>query len=111
MFKWGNDKYSHLGYKLFTFIFCKRFDCYLFYYKEGSYIPRHKDPSFGMRHYRLNFVLKDADVGGQFVCQKMIWSYKNRIFLFRADNSYHKIEKIEKGNRILLSFGIRIKGA
>ena len=70
MFRWGDDKFSHLGYKIFTIFFNKRFDCYFFHYKEGSYIPRHKDPSFGKRHYRLNIVLKKPKEGGQWLCKK-----------------------------------------
>ena len=59
IFKWGKDRFSHLGYDLFTIYFCKKFDCYLFKYKENSYITRHKDTSFGYDHHiRFNFVLK-----------------------------------------------------
>lgn len=108
MFHWGNDKFSHLGYKIFTLAFCKRFDLYLFHYKEGSYIPKHKDPSFGMKHYRINVVLKKPDKGGQFICKNKLSLFNGRIICFRADTEYHKITKIEKGNRWLLSLGIRL---
>lgn len=108
MLRWGDDKFSHLGYKIFTIFFNKRFDCYLFHYKEGSYIPRHKDPSFGKRHYRLNIVLKKPKEGGQWLCKKTIFNFKERVIVFRADDSYHQITKITKGDRWLLSFGIRV---
>ncbi|WNA16101.1 2OG-Fe(II) oxyGenease [Xanthomonas phage XaC1] len=109
MFRWGNDKYSHLGYRIFTLAYCKRFDLYLFKYNEGSFIPKHKDPSFGMRHYRLNLVLKKPDKGGEFICNNKIFSiFNDRIMLFRADTEYHKITKVEKGTRWLLSLGIRL---
>lgn len=109
MFRWGDDKFSHLGYRIFTFFFSKRFDAYLFHYCEGSYIPKHKDPSFGMKHYRLNIVLKKPEKGGEFICKNKIFSICNdRIIFFRADTEYHKINKIEKGERFLLSFGIRL---
>ena len=106
-FRWGNDKFN-TGYKVFTLFFSKRFDCYLFYYPKGSLIPRHKDPSFGYRHYRLNIVLKKPDEGGQFLCKKMIWSFNNKVYLFRADDSYHSCTQITKGTRILLGFGVRV---
>ncbi len=109
MFRWGDDKFSHLGYRLFTFFYSERFDCYLFHYREGSYIPRHKDPSYGKRHYRFNIVLKKPKEGGDFICKKTILSlFNGRIMLFRADNSYHQITPITKGTRWLLSFGVRL---
>jgi hypothetical protein len=49
--------------------------------------------------------LKKAEVGGEFRCAKMIFSKWNRLFLFRADSSYHRVTKIEKGSRWVLSFG------
>ena len=108
-FKWGKDRFSHLGYDLFTIYFSKKFDCYLFKYKENSYIPRHKDPSFGYDHHiRFNFVLKKPEKGGTFYCNKMIYSgFNNRLFIFDASKSYHKIDKITKGTRYLLGIGIR----
>lgn len=81
------------------------FDCYLFYYPKGSYIPKHKDPGKFGKQYRLNFEIVKAKKGGQFQCKKIIWSLWNRIFLFRADAEYHKVSKIEEGCRIVLSFG------
>ena len=56
--------------------------------------------------YRLNIEIIPAKKGGQFVCNKMIWSWHNRVFLFRSDNSYHRVTKIEQGHRLVLSFGI-----
>jgi hypothetical protein len=108
MWKWGKDRY-HTGYDIFTIFFSKCFDCYFFKYHEGSYIPRHKDPSSGRRVYRLNVVLKKPDEGGEFVCNKMIWSWKDRVFLFRADTSYHYVTPIEKGSRWLFSLGFKPK--
>jgi len=81
----------------------------LFHYKQGSYIPKHKDPSNGDRLYRFNIELWKADKGGQFVCQKMIWQWRNRMYLFRADNSYHYVTPIEQGSRWVLSFGKKLK--
>ena len=89
--------------------FTKVFDCYVFHYKEGSYIPRHKDPSGGRKIYRLNIEIVKPKAGGQFVCNKMIWSWASRIYLFRADTSFHYVTPIEQGSRWLLSFGFKPK--
>jgi hypothetical protein len=107
LWRWGEDTY-HTGYRLFTLAFTKFFDCYIFHYRQGSYIPRHKDPSCGRRIYRLNIELVRASRGGEFVCSKMIFSWW-RIRLFRADTSYHYVTPIEEGKRILLSFGFKLK--
>ena len=108
LWKWGDDTY-HTGYRIFTLAFSKMFDCYIFHYKEGSYIPKHKDPSCGRKIYRLNFELVKAKEGGQFVCNNMIFSLFGRIHFFRADTSYHYVTPITKGKRILLSFGFKFK--
>ena len=108
MWKWGDDAY-HTGYRIFTLFFSKVFDCYVFHYKEGSYIPRHKDPGSGRRVYRLNIELVKAKKGGTFVCKKLIWSKWGRVYLFRADDSYHYVTPIEQGSRWLLSFGFKLK--
>jgi hypothetical protein len=49
-----------------------------------------------------------ADRGGEFVCAKTIFKWW-RIVLFRADTSYHYVTPIEKGRRILLSFGFKLR--
>lgn len=110
LFRWGEDTYG-TGYRIFTLAFSRTlgFDCYLFHYKEKSYIPKHKDPANGGRLYRLNIEIWKADKGGKFVCKKMIWQWKNRIYFFRADDSYHYVTPIEKGSRWVLSFGKYIK--
>lgn len=107
LWRWGNDTYD-TGYRIFTLFFSKLLgmDIYLFHYKQGSYIPKHKDPSKGKRMYRLNFEIIKSDKGGQFICNKMIWHWRDRIYFFRADDSYHKVTPIEQGSRWVLSFGI-----
>ena len=108
LWRWGEDTYR-TGYKIFTIFFSKCFDTYIFHYREGTYIPKHKDPSSGRKIYRLNIELVKAVSGGQFICNKMIWQWKDRIYLFRADTSYHYVTPIEKGSRWLLSFGFKPK--
>lgn len=85
------------------------FDCYLFYYPTGSYIPKHKDPSKYGAQYRFNIELVSAKKGGKFICRNNIFQLFDKIFLFRADTEYHKVTKIEEGCRIVLSFGRFIK--
>lgn len=106
LWRWGKDV-NDTGYRIFTIAFSKRLgiDIYLFHYKTGSYIPKHKDPKNNGPMYRFNIELIKAKKGGQFVCKKMLWSWANRVFFFRADDSYHYVTKIEEGERWVLSFG------
>ncbi len=94
------------GYKKIKLLESERlnFDCYLLYYPEGSEIPQHFDKVESGRHYRMNIVLKKADVGGDFVCQDVIFS-KYRTNIFRPDIAEHSVTKIEKGYRLVLSIG------
>ena len=80
------------------------FDCYLLRFKEGSGIPVHSDPVDGKRHFRLNIVLRQADEGGQFVCDEPIYESK-RIKLFRPDRSRHAVTTVKRGVRYVLSVG------
>jgi len=109
-FRWGYDTYD-TGYRIFTIAFSKLFgfDCYLFHYKTGSYIPKHKDPANGGAMYRFNVEIWKAKKGGKFHCKKMIWSWRERFYLFRADDSYHHVTPIEEGSRWVLSFGKTIR--
>jgi hypothetical protein len=109
LWKWGNDKFD-TGYKIFTIAYSMKyhFDCYLFYYPTGSFIPKHKDPDKYGKQYRFNIELVSADDGGKFICKNNIISWFNKIYLFRADRDYHWVTKIEKGQRIVLSFGFFI---
>jgi len=105
LWRWGNDKFD-TGYRIFTIFYSKKFrwDTYLFHYKEGSHIPKHKDPSKHGRHFRFNIELKKAEQGGKFICQNVIFKWW-RFCLFRADSNYHRVTTIEKGSRWVLSFG------
>ena len=104
--RWGYDKFD-TGYRIFTFFYSRKLgiDCYLFHYKKGSFIPKHKDPSKYGDMYRFNIELLKPSKGGQFHCRKSIWSFKNRIFLFNASQNYHYVTPIEEGSRWVLSFG------
>lgn len=80
------------------------FDCYLFDYPEGSFIPRHKDPKKHGAQWRLNITLKKPREGGKFICEGPFYRWW-RFTLFRADAYYHQVEKITDGRRWVLSFG------
>jgi hypothetical protein len=81
----------------------------LFRYDTNSYIPKHKDPANGRRIYRLNLEIVKAKSGGEFVCNKLLWSWANRVYVFRADNSYHYVTRVEQGSRWVISLGIKLK--
>jgi hypothetical protein len=85
------------------------FDCYLFHYPLGAYIPKHKDPAKFGKQYRLNIELIPADKGGVFKCRNVIFSLFNRIYLFRADAEYHSVTPVAEGSRWVLSFGFFVK--
>lgn len=95
------------GYYKYPIISLPFFDCYLLKYKEGSYIPSHRDSITNKRHFRLNIVIQEAIKGGQFVCEKSILSLR-RISLFRPDRYYHQVTKIIRGTRYVLSFGFAL---
>ena len=81
-----------------------KFDTYLLKFPQGSEIAPHTDKVESGKHYRLNIVLKKADLGGEFICSNPIFETK-RIKLFRPDVSKHQVSKVIKGNRYLLSIG------
>jgi hypothetical protein len=86
-----------------------KFDTYLLKFPQGSEIAPHTDKVESGKHYRLNIVLKKADLGGEFICTNPIFETK-RVKLFRPDVSEHQVSKVIKGNRYLLSIGW-IKGS
>lgn len=78
---------------------------HLIHYPTGSSIPPHKDPAnFDQRHYRLNIEVKRAKKGGVFVCPMNIFRWW-RIVLFRPDQQFHGVTKVQEGTRYVLSFG------
>ena len=79
-------------------------DAYIIRYPTGSEIPLHIDPVDTGKHFRLNIVLKQATVGGDFYCEKTLINTA-RIKLFRPDTYRHSVSKIIKGSRYILSIG------
>ncbi len=80
------------------------FDCYLLRYSPGALIAEHKDPVTDRKHCRLNIIVREATVGGDFRCQNPIYS-SARIKIFRPDISPHSVTRVEKGTRYVFSLG------
>jgi hypothetical protein len=106
LFRWerGRQKSGYDKMLLCGAIWPMKFDVYLLKFPQGSEISPHVDKVNIGLHYRLNIVLKNADVGGEFICSNPIFE-SNRIKLFRPDINEHQVSKIKKGNRYLLSIG------
>jgi hypothetical protein len=114
MFKWKKGR-QNTGYeklKIFQFF---NMDCYILRYNVGDSIPWHTDPVPGRKHFRLNIVLKNAIRGGIFCARytdsNQFTQFKiNRssVVFFRSDITEHSVSEIEKGQRIVLTFGIAI---
>lgn len=101
------------GYKTLTlFNISSRFlksDSHIIQYPEGAFIPEHTDPVDDFSHYRLNFIIKKPIQGGVFYSEKTVFSFLNRLFIFRPDQCKHSVSKVIKGKRIVYSFGIAFK--
>ncbi len=106
LFRWerGRQKSGYDKMLLCGAIWPIKFDTYLLKFPQGSEIAPHTDKVESGKHYRLNLVLKSAEIGGEFICANPIFETK-RIKLFRPDVSEHQVSKVEKGNRYLLSVG------
>jgi hypothetical protein len=106
LFRWERGR-QNSGYDkmlLCGAIWPIKFDMYLLKFPEGSEIAPHTDKVDSGKHYRLNVVLKKADIGGEFICANSIFETK-RIKFFRPDVSEHHVSKVKKGSRYLLSIG------
>ena len=82
-----------------------KFDMYILKFTKGASIPFHTDPVPNARHFRLNIVIKEASGGGQFLCDRPLWNFKDRVFYFRSDTSPHAVSKVLGGTRYVLSIG------
>lgn len=80
------------------------FDMYLIRYRVGSYIPPHTDKVEKGRHYRMNIILKQSKIGGDFVCKHNIIDLP-RIKIFRPDLYEHSVTELVEGSRYILSIG------
>ncbi len=80
-------------------------DCYLLHYEPYYKLKPHVDlvPK-GLKHYRLNIVLKGS---GDFDCEKKIINLFNRVVLFRPDKYTHAMKNGAK-ERLVLSIGLAV---
>jgi len=112
--KWIKGSFSGGYFKLpiFTFI---RFNAELIKLPKESSVEPHFDESYSSyrdmpcrryRYIRLNFNLKNSK-GGDFICSK---AYINNRFLaiYEPDIQYHAFNRVSKGTKFILSFGILI---
>lgn len=82
----------------------RRLSIYLVYYPQGHAIMPHIDMVSEGRLYKLNCVLVRPRAGGSFHCEKTIFNLFDRLVLFRPDIYQHRVSRIERGSRWLLSF-------
>jgi len=84
----------------------RRLSVYLVRYPEGHKVVPHVDMISEGRLYKLNCVLAKPKAGGEFVCDRNIFNLFGRVYLFRPDLYQHRVSKIERGSRWLLSFAL-----
>ena len=84
----------------------KRLNIYLVRYPEGHKVGPHLDMVAEGRLYKMNYVLVKPKAGGEFLCEKNIFNLSGRLYLFRPDLYQHRVSKIERGSRWLLSFAL-----
>jgi hypothetical protein len=80
-------------------------DCYIIRYNVGDGIPPHTDPVTGKKHFRLNFELKRASLGGRLYVKKPIFRIW-RLCIFRSDLSRHAVSRVNEGQRLVFSLGL-----
>lgn len=92
------------GYYVWKILSFPHFDMYLLKYPESAHIPPHRDDVIGKKHYRVNLILWNADDGGEFKCEKVIFR-AGPLTIFRPDLYIHEVSEIRKGIRYVLSIG------
>ena len=99
------------GYEKITIFKSWRFlfDIHLLRIKEGAFVPPHKDEIHHMEsiyeHHRCNIVIWAPDKGGRFISDEDKRYFFGRVILFRPDICNHRVTKVIKGKRIVLSIG------
>lgn len=82
-------------------------DVFLIRYKDGAYIPSHKDEAalFGKRHRRLNALIKAPEAGGELhIENKLIALNEGDAVLFSPDEEVHDVSPC-RGLRLMWSVG------
>lgn len=106
IWRWSNGR-KKTGYEKMKIVSFWFFDCYILRFREGAYVPKHRDPVENKKHYRLNIILQYAKAGGIFKCSNCIINWW-RIRLFRPDRYKHSVTEVTKGTRYVLSLGCAI---
>ena len=84
----------------------ERLAVYLVRYAAGHSILPHVDMVPEGRLYKLNCVLVKPESGGEFICERTILDLQGRLVLFRPDLYQHRVTRIERGSRWLLSLAL-----
>ena len=86
----------------------RRLNVYLVRYSAGHRIVPHVDmvAEGEGRLYKLNVVLVRPKAGGEFHCERTLFNLFGRLILFRPDLHEHRVTRIERGQRWLLSFAL-----
>lgn len=90
------------------FLYTKSIAINLVTYSKGHFVSRHIDMVDGGRLYKLNLILVKPKQGGVFETERAIFSFFNRIILFRPDLYEHEVTEITHGKRVLLSFAFKL---
>ena len=109
LFQWIEGKKGE-GYLKLLLVLAKfpvPWDLHFLKMPEGSSIEPHVDPYPSHKMYRINFVLQEPEEGGQFVCPEAMIDWR-RIKFFRPDIMEHSVQRVDEGERFVLSFGFCI---
>ena len=83
-------------------------DNYILRYRSKSYAPKHYDSApFGSKHFRLNAIISDAFVGGDFrIRDRHVNLREGDAVIFRPDMYEHSVTPVQTGDRYVWSFGV-----
>lgn len=82
-------------------------DMWIIRYPDGSHIPPHRDEAtvFGLRHRRLNALVRAPRAGGEFVADgKVVPLAVGDAVLFYPDETEHSVSKVDDV-RLIFSVG------
>jgi alkylated DNA repair dioxygenase AlkB len=81
-------------------------DAYLLRYRDGSFIPPHRDPTHHGRHLRLNAVIQASAPGsGELRLDGAVFDLEvGDAVVFRSDQILHQVSAVV-GERLVLSVG------
>ncbi len=86
-----------------------KFDAYILKLPQGCYVPPHRDPVSGFRHFRLNVTLRRARLGGITLIRPapgiLCHIQEKRAYVFRPDQLEHMVTDVKEGSVWLLSIG------